>query len=140
MDTTMWLQDDGEEGAGPGVAQHLGSLPLAPGNGLDAAPVDLGKVSRIVDGKRDHDRDQLVADNIGTEQIIGPVCDRQQLQHQRRAAQDGDTKPCDRRHRLELAHAQKGDDHTQRQRKQKCQEKDGTGPAQTFAHLKDHGH
>ena len=122
-----------------GVAQNIGRLVLPDGHGFDTAAVDFGKVGSVIDGKGDDHRNQLILGHRYTEQIVGTVCNRQKLQHQRRATENGNNEPHYGGHDLALAHAQQGKNHAQRQGKQQCQEENGAGISKTFAHFQDHG-
>ena len=127
-----------DEGLRLCVAQHLRRLILSHRHGFDTAAVYLGKVGRVVDGKGDHHRDQLVARHRHIPKVIRAVGHSQQLQHQRRTAKDGDEKTGNAGDKPVLAHAQQGNDHAQGERKQQRQGENGAGFGKSLAHLHDH--
>src|SRR5699024_5458527 len=80
---------DLEKGLLFAVSQKLGGLILSLGNGLDSRPVDLGKVSRIVQGTSQDDRGKFITSDVHAPQIERTEIPQQKLQHQRRASHNG---------------------------------------------------
>ena len=109
-------------------AQHLTGLPLAYRHALNAALIDDGKITCVIDDKGDdagrHTTVRKVTPDIVIEPFAGAVEDDDQLKHQRCTADDPHDdveKPADR---LTPAAQGKGDDKSQRKREQQRQEKD----------------
>ena len=133
-------QNDAQEGLELGIAQDAGGLILTHGHGINAAAVDFREVGGIVDGKgNDHGNEFIPGYAQVRKQIVRAIGDRQELQHQGSAAQNGDDKAHHRGHDLILAHAQQGKQHAKGQGKQQGQEENGAGIAQALAHFQDHG-
>ena len=102
-------QDDGHEGPGPGIPQHLSRLPLTCGDGVDAAPVDLRKVGGIVQHEADDHGDEAVTRScICPEKVIGTEEHHQELQHQRSSPHDGDIELHEKLQRSYPGHASEG--------------------------------
>ena len=134
-------QDDAPEGLPARVAEHLGRLILADGDGLDAAAVDLGKIGRVVDDEADDERGERPARReLHAEDIIRCKAHHDQLQHERRAAQDGDEEANDILQGLEAGHAPEAHQQAQRQRQQQREREDQARGAKALEQLDaDHG-
>ena len=105
------------EGLGLGIAQHRGRLVLAAGNGLDARAVDFREVGGVVQDEADGAGPELpIAAHVQAEQIVGAEHDGHELQHERRAAQDGNVELGEPGQGLEPAHAGQGHHNAEGQR------------------------
>ena len=83
-----------------GHAQHLTGLLLPDGHALDAAAVDLGEVAGVVDDEHHRRRGEAPlreGPGVVREDVAGYVEDDEQLQHQRRAADDPDHEAAEER-------------------------------------------
>ena len=128
-----------DKGLGLGITQHLCRFILSHRHRFDAAAIDLREIGGVVDGKGDDHGDQLVAGHRQVTEVVGAVGHGQQLQHQRRAAENGDEETGDAGDDPVFAHAQQRNDHAQRQGEQQRQKEDGAGLGKSLPHLDDHG-
>ena len=136
---------DLEEDLAPGHAQHLTGLGLAFRHILDAAAVDLREVAGVVDGESHHRRHQTArragGPGVGHTQQAGSEVDDDDLEHQRRTADDPHEGLDDAPQRCAPAHGAKGHHKAQRQRKQQGQKEQLTVERECAGQtLQNHSH
>lgn len=115
---------DLEEDLRFGHAEHLTGLVLAARDGLDAAAENLGKIAGIIDDEG-HTGGGEAGQKVPAPQQTRTVKNNDDLEHQRRAANDPDEGLDQPRKRLKAAHRAERDDQSERQTEQQRDEKDG---------------
>ena len=105
---------------------------------FNAASVDLGKIRRVIYRKCDNYGDELIFRNGKLKQIVRAVSDRDKLEHERSAAQDGYDGAGYGRDDFDFAHSEQSNDHAEGKRKQQRQEKYRAGAAHAVEHCLEH--
>ena len=112
---------------------------MAARNRLNAAAVDFREIRRIVDDECHDGRIELgIGGQIHTEQVIRREVDEEHLQHERRAAHDGNVQAYKPRKGLDAAHAAKRNQHAEGQRAQKREEENLQGDHKALTQHGEH--